>query len=151
MATQFTLANYSRPAKRAWPLCALGLVAISFMVSINEIWPHQHRRNMSAPAIRKVLPKDMPTEVEIWTYPVPPPEVAPNSNRLFICSYESCRRALSDKGIPHFPLDLKSLTSNPTAPVSYRKFIGDQHFFKVLHELDFPHHVQMVALVSFFT
>eukprot|EP00804_Cyclotella_cryptica_P011163 CCRYP_007702-RE/>CCRYP_007702-RE protein AED:0.04 eAED:0.04 QI:3750/1/1/1/0.71/0.62/8/190/1362 len=85
--------------------------------------------------------------IELWTYPVQPFGVKPNLRHSYICSYHSCRTTMFEMGIVSQPLNLKSLMSHSNVPSSYRNFIGDQHWFKILHQYEFPHHVQLVSIM----
>lgn len=90
-------------------------------------------------------------EYRVWTYPVKPPELliqSTNREAVYLCAYKSCRDALIELDNKIESINLGELTKSVTLPPSYRRFVRDQYWFKVLHGLNFPHHVQLLAIWS---
>lgn len=90
----------------------------------------------------------------LWTYPIAPPSTL---NLLdgdsMICAYNPCREYARARNITSYTLNIPQIlqmatTLPATQATKFKRFLDDQHWFKLQLQLEFPHHVQSIAFLS---
>jgi hypothetical protein len=102
--------------------------------------------------------------IVIWTYPIPPPldsslfrdwtnngnstkSTNSTDNIRILCAYQDCRNEAKKYNQDYENINLKELV-NRAGSEKFLKFVSNQHWHKIQHGINFPHHVQSIVMLS---